>query len=95
MPKGYIIGHVTVNDPDVYKDYVSRNTAIFGAHGGTFLVRGGRGDVVEGTLKDRHVVIEFPSFEAAMAAYEDPDYQDLIKIRRSASEGDILVVEGT
>ena len=40
MPKGYIIGHITVKDPEAYKEYVVRDTPILQALGGRFIVRG-------------------------------------------------------
>jgi uncharacterized protein (DUF1330 family) len=70
MPKGYIIGQITVTDPEGYPEYVRRDTPILESHGAKFVIRGGRSEVKEGTAGDRHVVIEFPSYEAAMAAYE-------------------------
>ena len=42
LPKGYIIGHITVNDPEAYKEYVERDTPILHALGGRFVVRGGQ-----------------------------------------------------
>ena len=95
MPKGYIIGHITVNDPEAYQEYIDRDTPILTGLGGTFIVRGGKAEVVEGALHQRHVVIEFPSYEAAMAAYNDPGYQDVADIRRRSADSQILVVEGT
>ena len=29
MPKGYIIGHVTISDPEAYQAYAQRNNDIF------------------------------------------------------------------
>ncbi len=95
MPKGYIIGHIKVTDPEAYPEYVRRDTPILQKLGATFVVRGGRNEVVEGSCGDRHVVIEFPSYEEALAAYNDPDYQEVAEIRRNAADSIILVVEGT
>ncbi|MFT4961037.1 MAG: hypothetical protein ACI92Z_002123, partial [Paracoccaceae bacterium] len=75
MPKGYIIAHITVTDPDAYPEYVRLDTPILQGLDGQFVVRGGQSQVVEGTAHDRHVVIEFPSYEAALKAYNDPEYQ--------------------
>jgi uncharacterized protein (DUF1330 family) len=50
--------------------------------------------VKEGTAGDRHVVIEFPSYEAALAAYDDPEYQEVAEIRRRCAESTIIIVEG-
>ncbi|GGH27998.1 Uncharacterized conserved protein, DUF1330 family [Cribrihabitans marinus] len=95
MPKGYIIGHVTVNDPEDYQEYMRRNTPILTGLGGRFIVRGGQCQTVEGTGRDRHVVVEFPSFEAAHAAYHDPEYQKVAEIRHRTASGDIILVEGS
>lgn len=94
MPKGYIIGHITVNDPEDYKDYIARDTPILEALGATFVVRGGQSQLMEGTAHDRHVVIEFPSYEAALKAYHDPGYQSVAEIRRRSADSTIIVVEG-
>lgn len=94
MPKGYIIAHITVTDPDAYKEYVTKDTPILEGLGGRFIVRGGASEVMEGDVNDRHVVIEFPSYEAAKAAYNDPDYQEVMKIRHRTAKSTILVVEG-
>jgi len=95
MPKGYIIGHITVNDPEAYKEYVERDTPILANLGGTFIVRGGQSEVPEGETLDRHVVIEFPSYEAALKAYNDPEYQEVAQIRKDNADSIIIVVEGT
>jgi len=94
MPKGYIIGHITVTDPESYPEYVRRDTPIFERMGGRFLVRGGSSKMMEGQTNDRHVVIESPSYEAALAAYNDPEYQEAIKIRHRLADSVIIVVEG-
>jgi len=94
MPKGYIIGHITVRDPEAYKEYVERDTPILKRLGGTFVVRGGQSDIMEGETFARHVVIEFPSYQEALAAYNDPDYQEVAEIRKRTADSTILVVEG-
>lgn len=94
MPKGYIIAHITVRDPEAYKEYVVRDTPILEGLGGRFIVRGGQSEAVEGTLLDRHVVIEFPTYEAALKAYHDPEYQEVAAIRRRTADSVIVVVEG-
>lgn len=95
MPKGYIIGHITVNDPEAYKEYVEKDTPILTALGGRFIVRGGQSEVPEGETLSRHVVIEFPSYEAARTAFYDPEYQKVADIRRRTAESIIVLVEGS
>jgi uncharacterized protein (DUF1330 family) len=94
MPKGYIIGHITVHNPDAYQEYVEKDTPILHALGGSFIVRAGQSQVMEGETLSRHVVIEFPSYAAALAAYNDPDYQKVADIRRRHADSVIMVVEG-
>lgn len=94
MPKGYIIGHITVRDPEPYKEYIRLDTPIIAGHGGRFIVRGGQSEVVEGETFQRHVVIEFPDYAAARACYHDPAYQKVAEIRRAHADSVILLVEG-
>lgn len=94
MPKGYIIGHVTIHNADAYQAYGTRNDEIFPKYGGSFLVRGGQSEVLEGTTAPRHVIVEFPSYADARACYDSPEYQENMKIRHANSDGTIIVVEG-
>lgn len=94
MPKGYIIGHITVRNPDAYQEYIRRDTPILEALGGRFIVRGGPSHVAEGETLERHVVIEFPSYAAAEAAYNNEEYQTVAQIRRDNADSVILLVEG-
>lgn len=95
MHKGYIIAHIAVADPEVYKGDIDQNTDVLGGHGGRIIMRGGTSRTVEGSLEGRHVVLEFPTYADALAAYDDPAYQKIADIRRASSEGTIIVVEGT
>jgi uncharacterized protein (DUF1330 family) len=94
MPKGYWIARVDVRDPEAYKDYLAANGAVFRKFGARFVVRGGASEAVEGTSRERNVVIEFPSYAEALACYRSPDYQPVKALRQAASEADILVIEG-
>ena len=94
MVKGYWIVHISVNDTDVYKDYAAAVAAPLARFGGRYVVRAGRNTVAEGVLRDRHVVIEFPSYEAALACYESPEYRKAKGIRDDASQGVLVIVEG-
>ncbi|KAB2847777.1 MAG: DUF1330 domain-containing protein, partial [Hyphomicrobiaceae bacterium] len=58
MAKGFIIYHVSVRDPALYKEYIAADAPVLARHGGSFIVRGGKCEAVEGMKRDRHVVIE-------------------------------------
>lgn len=94
MPKGYWIGHVDVTDAEAYKRYVAANAAAFARFGARFLVRGGAFEAVEGKARARNVVIEFPSYAAAIECYRSPEYAVALEIRRNAGIADILIIEG-
>lgn len=93
-PKGYWVGHVSVDDPQAYQAYRTANAAAFAKYGARFLVRGGAMEVVEGDLRPRTIVIEFPSLAAARACYLSPEYQHALALRTPVSEADICIVEG-
>ncbi|WP_138936562.1 DUF1330 domain-containing protein [Roseovarius arcticus] len=95
MPKGFLIGHITVKDAGAYAEYVQRDTPILERHGGRFIVRAGQSETLEGAAEERHVVIEFPSYAAARGAYDDPEYQAVADIRRRTADSTIILVEGT
>jgi uncharacterized protein (DUF1330 family) len=94
MAKGYWVANVDVSDPDAYKKYVAANAVPFRKYGAKFLTRGGKSDMVEGKLRSRVVVIEFPDYAAALACYRSPEYGEAKKLRESASVADIVVLDG-
>ena len=94
MPKAYWIAHVTVTDPAAYDRYRAANAAPFARFGAKFLVRGGAQTIVEGQMRARSVVIEFPSLQAATDCYNSLDYRAATALRRAGSEGDICIIEG-
>lgn len=94
MAKGYWIGRVDVDDIEGYKKYIEANAKPFADHGARFLIRGGKFENPEGSARSRNVVIEFPSYEAALACYHSEDYQYAKSLRDPVSTGDIVIVEG-
>ncbi|MEM8698940.1 MAG: DUF1330 domain-containing protein [Pseudomonadota bacterium] len=95
MPKGYWIAHVTVSDPDKYPDYIAGARAAFEAHGATFLARGGAWTECEGGMgRERHVLIEFPTYQAALDCYNSEAYQAAKAHREEAGTATVVVTEG-
>ena len=60
-------------DPEVYGGYVKANAEPLGRFGAKFLVRGGKHEAVEGKARARNVVIEFPSYQAALDCFRDAE----------------------
>ena len=94
MAKGYWIGRVSVTNQEGFKDYAAISAGIVTGHGGRYLVRGGRYDAVQGDARERNVVIEFPSYESALAAWNAADYQAAKAKRDGNCEAEFVVIEG-
>ena len=94
MPKGYWIANVDVRNADGYKNYVAMLPDIMRKYGGRYVTRGGKTEAVEGKARSRIVVLEFPSYEAAMTCYRSPEYAKAISVRQASAECDLVVIEG-
>ena len=94
MAKGYWIAHGQVHDPVKYDIYRAANAAPLAEYGGRFLVRGGARETMEGEAKPRTVVIEFPSYQAALDCYNSEGYQAALKLREGISSSDLVIAEG-
>jgi uncharacterized protein (DUF1330 family) len=94
MAKGYWVARVDVHDAEAYARYVAANAHAFALYGGRFIVRGGRFETVLGTSRARNVVIEFPSYEAALACWHSPEYQAARALQAGGAEMDAIVIEG-
>jgi uncharacterized protein (DUF1330 family) len=94
VAKGYWMVRVTVNDPERYKDYIAANKAPLEKYGAKFIVRGGAYEVVKGASRERHVILEFDSFEIAKACFFSPEYQAALAIFKTCADSDVVIVEG-
>jgi uncharacterized protein (DUF1330 family) len=96
MP-AYVIAAVTdAWDQDKLVAYREGNTKAVAEHGGRFVARGGKQELLEGDWDPlRIVIIEFPDMDAARGWYHSDGYAPLRELRRSASVTDIVIVEGS
>ena len=69
MAKAYWIAQVIVSNPDQYRLYAESAPLAFKKYGAVFLARGGRSGQMEGEGRPRNVVIEFPSYDDAVACF--------------------------
>lgn len=90
----YIIGRITVTDPQDYQSYAAQTVALAETFGGRFLVKGGAQIVVEGNCPDRHVIIAFPDRDAALAFYNSDAYRRILPLALSSSSRDLVIVDG-
>lgn len=93
--RGFIIGRVRVNDADAYQAYAAQVPGVLAQLGGTYLARGGRSEALEGGMAlDRLVIVGFADVAAAKAFHQSDLYAPLRQIRTSASDSNIVIVEG-
>ncbi|NBA97376.1 DUF1330 domain-containing protein [Pseudomonas sp. R5(2019)] len=93
--KAYWIAHVDVTDPEQYSEYTKRAPAAFAAFGGRLLARGGRSEAMEGrATPQRSVVIEFESYDQALACYRSAQYQQACGHRQGVARAEVIIVEG-
>lgn len=92
--KGYWLAHVTVHDIEQYSKYTALAPQAFEKYKGKLLARGGRYKQLEGVEHQRHVVLEFPSFDDALACYHSESYQQAATKRKDVATAEVVIVEG-
>jgi uncharacterized protein (DUF1330 family) len=95
MP-AYWVARSRIIDPAEYKKYTDRVPDIIAKYQGKVLARGGRFQIMEGPDKfHRFVVIEFLSFEQAVACFTSAEYEEAASFRRDgAGQVETVIVEG-
>ncbi|MEE1745756.1 MULTISPECIES: DUF1330 domain-containing protein [unclassified Streptomyces] len=95
MPKGYWVSlYRTISDPEKLADYNKLAGPAVKAGGGRTFARGGRVVAHDAGLAERTVLIEFDSFEQAVAARESAAYQEALVVLSDGVERDFRIVEG-
>ncbi|MGW0909492.1 DUF1330 domain-containing protein [Streptomyces sp. NPDC002853] len=95
MPKGYWVSvYRTISDPEKLAAYNKLAAPAVQAGGGRTLVRGGRVAAYDAGLAERTVLVEFDSFEQAVAARESAAYQKALDALSDGVERDFRIVEG-
>ena len=92
----YLIARIDVTDTARYEEYKELAQAAVRAHGGSYVVRGGNHETLEGELEDRRIVVlEFTDMAAARAFYDSPEYAAAKARREGAATGQFVLVDGT
>lgn len=95
MTKAYLVGNITITNPEGYAHYQKLVPKTISEFGGSYLVRGGTATQIEGeSLGGRNVVLEFPSRAQAQAWYDSDAYQSIIHHRKNNSTGNLILVDG-
>lgn len=95
MAKGYWVSvYRAISDPERLAAYDKLAGPAVRAAGGRLRSRDGRVVAHEAGNTERVILIEFDSFEQAVAAYESEAYQEALVVLSDAVERDFRIVEG-
>jgi uncharacterized protein (DUF1330 family) len=96
MKKGYWINvYRSISDESALKAYGALALPAVEAFGGRFLTKStSQVQAHEAGLALRTVVVEFDSYEKALAARESPAYQKALQALGAGAERDVRIVEG-
>jgi len=90
----YIIASYDISDPEGYEHYVPGVVPLLAKHGAEILVASYDARAIEGDKRGVYVVLRFASEQAALAWYNDPDYEPVRKIRLDSSTNGTMVLAG-
>ena len=94
MP-AYVVVQITVEDPVRYAEYRRIAPPSIAVYGGRYVVRGGAGEILEGSwLPPRLVVLEFPTVEQARAWWGSPEYAPAKALRQQCASTEMLLIDG-
>lgn len=93
MP-AYVVAMMDVHDPELLLEYARQTPPMVQKYGGEYLTRGETPTCLEDTTCGLRVVVSrWPSKEAAVNFFNDPDYMEVAKIRHKASTMKMLIVQ--
>lgn len=95
MAKGYwVSSYRTISDPEKLAAYNELASLAVRAGGGRALARGGRVVAHDAGIAERTVLIEFDSFEQAVATHASEAYQAALAVLSGGVERDFRIIEG-
>jgi uncharacterized protein (DUF1330 family) len=93
--RAYYIFHETIQDEETFANYRKQVMPTLEMFGGSFVIRGGNFNVIEGEWPyERTVVLAFPSREKAEAWYASPEYQKVLPLRLASTRCSGILIDG-
>lgn len=91
----YVIVEIEVQDPVGYEEYKKLAGATVDSHGGKYIVRGGKTEVLEGDWQPKRIVVlEFESMDRAKEWLNCEEYREPRKMRHATAKTNMVLVEG-
>ena len=96
MIKGYwVVAYRSISDPAAVKAYAALAVPAIQSFGGRFLTAStSQIEAHEAGLPQRTIVVEFDSYEIALAAHKSEAYQKALQALGAGAERDYRIVEG-
>src|SRR5271156_1820674 len=96
MKKGYwVVAYRSISDESAVKAYGALAVPAVESFGGRFLTRStSRIQAHEAGLQLRTILVEFDSYDIALAAHQSEAYQKALQALGSGAERDYRIVEG-
>ena len=96
MKKGYwVVAYRSISDESAVKAYGALAGPAIQSFGGRVLTRAtSQVQAHEAGLQQRTIVVEFDSYDVALAAHESDAYQKALQALGSGAERDFRIVEG-
>jgi uncharacterized protein (DUF1330 family) len=88
----YVVVNATVNDPETFEKYRSAVVPLVLSNGGKYLAVDFEPMDMDGQSRPGLAIVEFESVEAAKQFYNSPEYQAIVGLRLSSTEGWLRVV---
>ncbi len=89
----FMIRSTNVRDQVAFDEYSKLWKPIAEKYGAQFIAgRGVRHETREGDDYPRNLIVEFPSYDQAVACYDDPDYKVALGLAQKAYEHRELVI---
>jgi uncharacterized protein (DUF1330 family) len=96
MKKGYwVVAYQSISNESAVNSYGALAVPAVQSFGGRFLTRStSQVQTHEAGLQQRTVIVEFDSYDIALAAHESESYQKALQALDSGAERDYRIVEG-
>lgn len=95
MAAYFVVDIEDITDQQTYVEYSRQVQPTLDKYGGTFVVRGGAYETVEGDWQPRRfVILEFADVEQFKRWYNSPEYSSIRPLRFAASTARAIVVQG-
>ena len=88
----FLINSYDINDPETFKEYPLEVAKILPKYGGKVLASDTHGQAIEGNIRTMNAIIEFPTEQAMKNCYNDPQYQQIKKIRYKSTSNCTMIL---